>query len=70
LGDADVNDDGSYTFHIGSNPPEGKRNWLKTVPGRGWFSLIRWYGSQHEFFDHKYRPGDFVKVQTRQVLYD
>lgn len=56
------NPDGSVTFHIGPNPPDGATNWLKTVPGKGWFSLIRWYGPKEEFFDHKYKPGDFVKV--------
>jgi hypothetical protein len=27
-----------------------------------WFSLIRWYGPTQAFFDRKYKPGDFVKV--------
>jgi hypothetical protein len=62
MNDLEFNEDGSVTFHIGPNPPEGSRNWLKTVPGRGWFSLIRWYGPKQEFFDRKYKPGDFVKV--------
>ena len=56
------NNDGSVTFHIGPQPPQDAQNWLKTVPGRGWFSLIRWYGPTQEFFDRKYKPGDFVKI--------
>jgi hypothetical protein len=32
----EYNDDGSVTFHIGPQRPEGKGNWLKTVPGRDW----------------------------------
>ncbi|MEV6278856.1 DUF1254 domain-containing protein [Nocardia sp. NPDC051832] len=55
------NPDGSVTFHVGPNPPEGAQNWLETTPGKGWFSLIRWYGPTQEFFDRKYKPGDFVK---------
>lgn len=51
-----------HTFAIGTKSTADKQNWLKTVPGRGWFSLIRWYGPTQEFFDHKYKPGDFVKV--------
>lgn len=62
MNDLLYNDDGSITFHIGPQPPEDAQNWLRTVPGRGWFSLIRWYGPTQEFFDHKYKPGDFVKV--------
>lgn len=61
MNDLEFNGDGSVTFHVGPNPPEGAKNWLKTVPGRGWFSLIRWYGPNEEFFEHKYKPGDFVK---------
>ncbi|MBX9922438.1 MAG: DUF1254 domain-containing protein [Mycolicibacterium frederiksbergense] len=62
MNDLLYNDDGSVTFHIGPQPPEDAQNWLRTVPGRGWFSLIRWYGPTQEFFDRKYKPGDFVKV--------
>ncbi|QKG27177.1 hypothetical protein ACTIVE_8830 [Actinomadura verrucosospora] len=65
MNDLDCNSDGSVTFHIGPNPPVGAKNWLKTVPGRGWFSLFRFYGPDQEFFDGKYRPGDFVKVDPR-----
>ena len=61
MNDLQLNPDGSATFHVGPNPPAGAKNWLKTVPGRGWFSLIRWYGPTEDFFDHKYKPGDFVK---------
>lgn len=62
MNDIAFNDDGSVTFHIGPNPPDGAKNWLKTVPGRGWFSLIRWYGPKQDFFDRKYKPGDFVRL--------
>ncbi|RDH74223.1 DUF1254 domain-containing protein [Mycolicibacterium moriokaense] len=61
MNDLAYNDDGTVTFHVGPQRPDGARNWLKTVPGRGWFSLIRWYGPTKEFFDRKYKPGDFVK---------
>jgi len=57
------NDDGTITFHIGPERPADAKNWLKTVPGRGYFSIIRWYGPAQAFFDRKYKPGDFVKVK-------
>lgn len=62
MNDLDYNADGSVTFHVGPTPPEGACNWLKTVPGRGWFSLYRFYGPTQEFFDRKYKPGDFIRT--------
>lgn len=59
----DINPDGSITLYTGPEPPAGSRNWLKTVPGRGWFALFRFYGPAEEFFDRKYKPGDFRKIQ-------
>ncbi len=40
--------------------PEG--NWLRTVPGRGWFTLLRLYSPTEAFFDKTWRPGDFEKL--------
>lgn len=63
MSDLQTNDDGSVTFYIGPKKPDGAANWIKTVPGRGWFSLFRFYGPKQEFFDNKYKVGDFVKVK-------
>ncbi|MBT0995554.1 DUF1254 domain-containing protein [Cellulomonas sp. DKR-3] len=60
----EYDEDGSVTFFIGPERPEGAANWLKTVPGRGWFSLFRFYGPKQEFFDHLYRPGAFERVDV------
>lgn len=57
------NDDKSVTFIVGPDKPSGEANWLKTVPGKGWFALFRFYGPKQEFFDRKYKPGDFEKVK-------
>jgi len=62
MDDLKFDKDGSITFYVGPEKPQGSENWLKTVPGRGWFAIIRWYGPKQEFFDRKYKPGDFVKV--------
>ncbi|MFH8250231.1 DUF1214 domain-containing protein [Microbacterium sp. B2969] len=56
------NEDGTFTVHVGPERPEGATNWLKTVPGRGWFGLLRWYGPKQEFFDRQYKPGDFERL--------
>lgn len=55
-----VNEDGSVDLYFGSKEPEGKgRNWVKTVPGKGWFAILRLYGPLEPWFDRSWRPGDF-----------
>jgi hypothetical protein len=62
MNDLEYNPDGSVTFYVAPKRPEGKKNWIATVPGKGWFAILRWYGPKQEFFDRKYKPGDFVKM--------
>lgn len=62
MNDITANPDKSITIHIGPERPDGAANWIRTVPGRGWFSLIRWYGPERAFFDRQYKPGDFEKT--------
>jgi hypothetical protein len=39
------NPDGSVDVYFGPNAPTGKEsNWIQTVPGKGWFTLLRLYG--------------------------
>ncbi|MFI9786356.1 DUF1214 domain-containing protein [Kitasatospora sp. NPDC051984] len=62
MDDIAPNPDGSVTLRIGpERHPAGAPNWIRTVPGRGWFAVIRWYGPEQAFFDRRYKPGDFVK---------
>ncbi len=61
LNDLDYNKDGSVTLYFAPEQPEGKKNWIKTIPNKGWFSLIRLYGPDQDFFDRKFKPGDFVR---------
>ena len=35
-----VNEDGSIDVFFGPNEPDQKSNWIKTVPGKGWFPII------------------------------
>jgi hypothetical protein len=56
------NPDGSTTLYFGPSAPEGKEgNWLRTVPGKGWFCLLRLYGPEQSFFDGTWKPSDFIK---------
>ncbi len=41
------NADGSYDVYFAPRSPEGKEgNWLQTVPGKSWFTILRMYGSR------------------------
>jgi len=35
---------------FGPDEPKEKGNWIKTVPGKGWFPIFRFYGPQAAFF--------------------
>ena len=58
------NDDKSVDLYFGPSLPEGapESNWLRTVPGKGWFTLLRLYSPKQAFFDQTWRPGDFEKL--------
>jgi len=55
-----ANPDGSHDIRFG--PTKGDdvddRNWLRTVPGKGYFVIVRLYGPGQAFFDHTWMPGD------------
>ncbi|MGF1760441.1 DUF1254 domain-containing protein [Photobacterium sagamiensis] len=58
-----VNDDGSIDLYFGPKAPEGKEaNWLQTVPGKGWFSLLRLYSPTEAWYDKTWRPGEIELV--------
>ena len=53
------NDDGSVTLYFGPEAPEEKEiNWIQTVPGKGWFTILRLYGPLEPWFDKTWRPGE------------
>lgn len=60
------NEDGSITLYFGAtnNAPKGKEaNWLQSVPGKGWFVLLRLYGPLEPWFDKTWQPGEFELVE-------
>ena len=57
------NADGSYDIYFGPKAPEGKeKNWIQTVPGKGWFTQFRLYGPLEPFFDQSWKPDDIMEV--------
>ncbi len=58
------NPDGSIDLYYGPKAPTGKEaNWTQTVPGKGWYVLLRLYGPGESWFDKSWRPGEFEPVK-------
>lgn len=54
-----VNPDSSVDVYFGPVAPMGKENnWVQTVPGKGWNTLLRLYGPLQPWFDKTWRPGE------------
>jgi hypothetical protein len=56
------NADGSTDIYFGPKSPGKGKNWIATVPDRGWFTLLRLYGPTKAFFDQSWKPDDIKKV--------
>ena len=53
------NADGSVDVYFGPTAPAGKEsNWIQTMPGKGWFTILRLYGALEPWFD---KPGGRVR---------
>ena len=62
-----VNEDGSVDVYFGPKAPAGKENnWVQTVPGTAWNTLLRLYGPLEPFFDKTWRPGE-IELQPTQT---
>jgi hypothetical protein len=54
---------GTIDLYFGPTAPAGKEGqWIKTIPGKGWFSYLRIYGPEQAAFDGTWKPGDFEEV--------
>ena len=57
------NTDGSTDVYFGPEAPEGKENnWAQTVPGKGFWIILRLYAPLEPLFDQTWRPGRIVKL--------
>jgi hypothetical protein len=57
------NADGSIDIYFGPKAPLGKEaNWIRTVPGKGWFTIFRLYGPLQAWFDRAWVPDDIVPL--------
>jgi hypothetical protein len=61
--DLKKNADGSVTVWFGPQAPAGQEtNWVQTMPGKGWNTLLRLYGPLEPWFNKTWKPGDFELV--------
>jgi len=45
-------------------PPKGKEgNWLETVPGKAWFTILRMYGPLEPWIKKTCRPSEIELVK-------
>jgi hypothetical protein len=60
-----ANPEGSTTVYFGPSKPSGVSdgNWIQTVPGKGWSTLLRLYSPLEPFFTKTWRPSEIELVQ-------
>ena len=56
--------DGSTTIYFGPKKPDGVNagNFIETLPGKGWFVILRLYSPLESFFDKSWKPSDIEEV--------
>ncbi|NEV02490.1 DUF1254 domain-containing protein [Bradyrhizobium sp. UFLA 03-164] len=58
------NADGSTDVYLSPQAPAGKQgNWLATVPGRGYFAILRLYGPTEAALNKSWKPGDIEMMK-------
>ena len=62
---AEPNPDGSTTVYISPTQPAGVKrgNWIQTMPGKGWFAILRLYSPLEPFFTKEWRPSEIEVVK-------
>lgn len=62
---AEANADGSTTIWFAPKQPDGVKrgNWIQTMPGKGWFTILRLYSPLPSFFDKSWRPSEIALVR-------
>ncbi len=62
-GTLQTNEDGTIDIYFGPTAPDGKEsNWLQTVPGKGWWTILRLYNPLQAFFDKTWRPSEIEPI--------
>lgn len=57
------NADGTTDIYFGPTSPAGKEtNWIQTIPGKGWFPILRLYSPLQPFFDKTWQAGEIEPI--------
>jgi hypothetical protein len=58
------NKDGSVDAWFSPEPLEAKEiNWVKTIPGKKWYMVLRLYYPLESWFHKKWKPGEMEEIQ-------
>jgi hypothetical protein len=62
---AEADADGSTTIYFGPTQPEGVKrgNWIQTMPGKGWWIILRLYSPLETFFTKEWRLSEIELVK-------
>jgi hypothetical protein len=59
-----MNADSSVDLYFGPSAPAGKeKNWVQTLPGKHWFTYMRFYGPTVAYFDKSWKMDDIEKMK-------
>jgi hypothetical protein len=57
------NRDGSIDIYFAPKPPPGyKNNWVQTLPGKSWFTILRMYSPLKAWIDQSWRPSEVIRT--------
>jgi hypothetical protein len=57
-----ADDDGSVDVYLAPERPNGTRNFIQTIPIKGWSAILRLYGPLEPWVDKTWRLGEIVEV--------
>ena len=67
-GEFKQNADGSVDIYFGPKAPRGmESNWVATVPGKSWFTILRMYGPLEPWIEKTWRPGEVELVDDARI---
>ena len=53
-----------FRYALPHKAPAGKEtNWVQTIPGKAWFTILRLYGPLEPWFKKTWRPDDIKLVK-------
>jgi len=59
-----INQDGSVDVWFGSlAPPGNNKNWIQTIPGKGWNMILRLYYPTEAWYNKSWLPGEIEEVK-------